>query len=232
MHVLLAAFGFADLIADTLPANKRALGAALGSFRIATKDSDDDTIAVAAEHAADGSVSVLVTDAWHARGAKINRAGVIRMLLDEARAACARDGDFLLLLDADIALPPDFAARLVPELERRAAAARAEGRLGDTMFGMKRRVFATRAEFVGGGSGQDGVLDATMGGDEAFLGFFQLVHASALHRYAEFSDDVSQADGVFARMFKFKELLDGRVAHLGLPGRDWGGRVSRAWTRR
>lgn len=249
VHLLLAVTGFADVLNVSLPANRAALGPALGSVFLLTAPDDAETLAVAAAHGADGRVEATVSDVWTAGGAVLNRAGALAHLHAAALAACGGPEDFFAIIDVDIALPPGFGGApggaVARVLAPAAAAAAAEGarggpaarELADTLWGARRVIYPTRAEYelarAGGRPSPGPPPPPGQGGDAAFLGYFQIFHASAPHRYAPWSRDVAESDRAFARAFSRHAALPGvEVAHLGVPGVNWHGRLTGRWRRR
>ena len=236
VHLLLGATpGFADKFNVSLAANLRALGRSRGSVFLAVVPEDAASLAVATANARQGGVEVFFTNVLTLRGAQFNRAGMNNLLMDAASAACAArvagvprgdspGDDFLIILDSDIILPPDFATVQLPALEAAAAAAREEGRLNETLWGMHRDSYGSPQE-AAAGLRYNCSLDPGHGGCETHLGYFQLLHTSTAHRYVPWSRDVVMIDNIFNERFAALEVLPGVIAHMGVPGTEWSGRI-------
>jgi hypothetical protein len=224
VHLLLATHGFSDILAHSLPANIKALGEALGSVFLLTKADDAGTLAVASEHGQAGRVVVVAsTDLWTLRGAVINKAAAIWHLQELAAASCSGPQDYFAVMDADVQLPPDFGGGGLRAL---ADDAHRHG-LNDTLYGLHRAVYATRADLEAGRVTVD--MNRARGASLAFLGFFQLYHSSSAHRYGQWSRDAADSDNTFRQLFNRTVLLPGTAVHMGLPGLDWHGRLSQPW---
>ena len=126
-----------------------------------------------------------------------------------------------MMLDVDILLPKNFWRDAVPVLASMSAAHSAAGRPHDTLFSMERSFVDSPSHALAGRL--SGCPLPTLGGCEAFLGYFQLYDAAVGPRYASWSNDVSMADLQFAQSFGQRHLLPGKVLHLGEAGKNWAG---------
>jgi hypothetical protein len=121
---------------------------------------------------------------------------------------------WVLLLDADIALPQTFEDIVDPaKLDK------------SKLYSMHRVDFHTYDDYVCGAN------PVTYRG-QTFMGYFQLYFNKSLY-YPAHSYDCSYCDAVFLQYFgKNKAVLcdDVHVSHLGIEELNWSGRVTPRWT--
>lgn len=235
VHLLLGStLGFADKLSVSLAVNLRALERGRGSVFLAVDPRDAASVAAATANARQGGIELYFTNVMTLRGAQANKAGMINLLIEAAAAACAArvagvpegtlpGDDFLLFLDSDVVLPTNFSSVQLPALEAAAAGARAEGRVAETLWGIRRDSYGSPQEAAEGRLYNCSQAPWN-GGCETHLGYFQLMHASTPHRYIEWSRDVTGSDNLFSERFAALEVLPGVVAHMGVPGSGWWGR--------
>jgi hypothetical protein len=232
---LIATSSFPDLLNISLTDGITALGDNLGLYFVVTKASDTETIKTVRSF--NGKAMVATTNVWSAQGAVWNKAGALRMLQDKVAKYCFGKNVFFLIMDADTVLNKDFSSLSIPALQSSIqelldkSKGFSEETLKDVLFGVKRKVFPTFDDYI---NNRD--VDAIKAGQtlgtapgKPFLGFFQLYHSSSMNRYPVWSRDAAYSDDEFASLFQKKILLPGHVAHLGVPGINWHGRLSERW---
>jgi hypothetical protein len=192
-----------DVIALTLERNRMFFK----HYVVVTTNEDHKTIEVCRKY----DVTLIVSGKLY-DNAKFNKSG----LVNQAQKQVHRDfpDSWVLLLDADIALPPTFEDLVDPaKLDK------------STLYSMHRLDFHTYDDYVSGAN------PVTYGG-QTFMGYFQLYFNKSLY-YPEHSYDCSYCDDVFMKYFgQNKAVLseDTRVSHLGIQDVNWGGRVTPRWT--
>lgn len=232
---LIATSNFPDLLNISLTDGIAALGDSLGLYFIVTKPSDLETIRTVRSFK--GKAMVATTNVWSAQGAVWNKAGALRALQDKVAQDCSGKNVFFLIMDADTVLNKDFTTLSLPALQSSVQELMNESKrsvedtLGQVLFGVRRKVFPTLVDYLANND-----VDAVKAGQtlgtapgKPFLGFFQLYHSSSIHRYPPWSRDAAYSDDAFTSLFQKTVLLPGFVAHLGVPGINWHGRLSARW---
>jgi len=200
--VLIVSVDFDDLLAITLPRNRRSFGHVL----VATSPNSEAATRRVCESA---NASVFVTDAFYRDGAKFNKG----LAIEEGLDVLGRDG-WILCLDADVVLPAAWRIDL--------------SRL-DTqcLYGARRRVIERIEEYTG----QDDWGRYPIAPDRELPGYLHLFHASAsaLQKRPWVGVNWAHAGGYdsdFEKKFRPDNTrwLPYEVLHLGPTGTNWYGR--------
>jgi hypothetical protein len=141
--------------------------------------------------------------------AKFNKSGAINWVQHDIHQA--HPDKWILILDSDIVLPPDFPSFINTDNLRT-----------DTMYGMVRKNFTNLDSFTR----KDGnILREGIG-----MGYFQLYHNKKMF-YPSFSESAAACDCVFKNLFKKCNYLTKTryVSHLGYTFTNHNGRVSIRW---
>jgi hypothetical protein len=142
-----------------------------------------------------------------------NKAKAINLAVNTVLAD--KPGEWVLLLDADIVLPPEIASVDVNNLDR------------DTLYGTERVVYRTKDDWT---TKSNAYLDR-----HKFMGFFQLFHTSSNNFtkdyfcYNEKYNYADLSDYEFAKKWPTKTLLEFYSVHLGETEQNWDGRVTERW---
>lgn len=193
---------YSDYLGSTLPSNAKAIDV----MYLGTSSKDEHTIALCKDHP---NVRVFEFDedtVVKARGAKLNKSGMVRAMQEDAHRTYPNA--WILILDADIILPPDFKSLVTT------FALSTEG-----LYGI------TRYDYY---SQEDLTAEKKKMYPLKHAGFFQLYFSKDKY-YEPFSMDCTQCDITFVRLFKQRPVLPGSVSHLGQPCVNWYGRKSPAW---
>lgn len=229
MRLIIPSVGYADYLAETLPAWRAVLG---GVICVVTAAHDRETFRCATSHHAD----IIVTDAWTRSGAVFNKAAA----LSEALSA-AHVGEVCLVADADVvpfgSLPHESLIRDgvlygAPRFECLTPDALRLHQLGVARLGRDLPLILPR---------QKGVshvrLSRAPSGDElrqcASRGIGYL-HAFRYRPGLSFGESQTAGgyDTRFARLFRERDQLPGYfyLLHLGPQSREnWKGRVLPTW---
>ena len=192
---------FADRLANTLAHNSRLLD----QIYVVTDPSDSATMDIAAGFGA----SVVLSDVSRVRGAKFNKAGLIRAAQDQLHATSSKQPQaWFVYFDADTQLPLDFYEVLMRHQTLR------QWRR-DTIYEMPRRVYATLEDMENGVVRRIGVN----------CGFFQMYYDKTKY-YQAWSATAGECDIHFRNRFARLVVLDGFCTHIGVDGQDWEGRRS------
>ena len=189
---------FADRLANTLTHNSRLLD----QIYVVTDPTDSPTMDIAAGFGA----TVVLSDVSRARGAKFNKAGLIRAAQERVHAAHPKA--WFVYFDADTQLPLDFYEILLGERTLR------QWRR-DTIYEMPRRVYASLEDLENGVVRRVGVN----------CGFFQMYYDKTKY-YQAWSETAGECDIHFRNRFARLAVLDGFCTHIGIDGQDWEGRRS------
>jgi len=206
---------YADFLHYTLPWTKQAVD----NLVIVTSEEDEETQRVCEFH----DVRCLVTDAFEKYRGELNKGAAI----NEGLSTLDRN-DWLLILDADILIPP----HVRPFLESSALNTK-------SLYGVDRRNCDGKVildEVTGGSWGFDHLplLDrVSIYGGYPPVGYFQLFH-SCEHGHAPWYDELypyaDKTDAVFAKSFNMRGYLKTWVVHLDngghVGGQNWKGRES------
>lgn len=209
--------GFDDFLSITLPWNRDQLDRIL----VITTPADEATQQVCFEC----GVECIATDEFHRAGATFNKGRGLNVGLRRIGGA-----DWILVLDADIALPSDFRAGLSrSELD------------AETLYGARRLCCTEREDWDRVREGRISWSDLpslpTPYRHDVFLplGFFQLFHASCRvfrrrpYYPVEFRN-ARKVDTMFAKRWRRRSLLSLDVVHLGPVAENHFGRVTpRPW---
>jgi len=190
---------FADRLANTLTHNSRLLD----QIYVATDPTDSATIDIAAGFGA----TVVLSDVSRARGAKFNKAGLIRAVQARLHTTSSPQTWFVYF-DADTQLPLNFyeilmGYRTLSQWRR------------DTIYEMPRRVYASLEDLENGVVRRVGVN----------CGFFQM-YCDKTKYYQAWSATAGECDIHFRNRFARLVVLDGFCTHIGVDGQDWEGRRS------
>jgi len=202
--VLIVSVDFDDLLAITLPRNRRSFGHVL----VATSPNSEAATRRVCESA---NASVFVTDAFYRDGAKFNKG----LAVEEGLDVLGRDG-WILCLDADIILPSMLTIDLT--------------RLGtQCLYGARRRGLGRIEEYAG----QEDWTRYPVISDSEVAGYFLLFHAGAvaLRTRPWFGVNWVHAGGYdsdFEAKFRPNNTrwLPLEVLHLGPTGANWYGRTA------
>jgi hypothetical protein len=161
------------------------------------------------EIASANGCSVLITDEWHARGARFNKAGAVR--LGQLYAQRAHPSAWQLIVDADIVLPTNVRdiVSMLPEED-------------DFIY------VARRLDYHDDVAVEKGCPSREYPPIPA--GFFQLHKTDRL--YAEWSYSAERCDIDFAHLFPAVRMLPIVCHHLGVEAKNWKGRVTPEWNPR
>jgi len=185
---------FADRLAHTLAHNSRLLD----KIYVITDPSDSATIDITSGFGG----SVILSDVSRLKGAKFNKAGLIRAAQQQLHAAYPKF--WLIYFDADTLLPANLYETFgrVPAWRR------------DTIYEMPRRIYATLEDMEQGVIQRVGVN----------CGFFQMYFDKS-KLYQSWSETAGECDIHFRNRFAALYVVDGFCGHIGLDGQDWAGRV-------
>jgi len=138
--------------------------------------------------------------------ATFNKGGAVRFAqqhVEKIHKSCN-----LLLLDADICLPDDFMSKLPAMLN------------ADTLYGVSGRLdYWTLEDYKNKKNPRPYVHGSKC------VGFFQLYKQSSKYMYKD-SQNCSECDDEFIKLFKKKENLKFSVSHLGKEKVNWDGRIN------
>ena len=190
---------YADYFSHTLPINRNYFSA----YYVVTEEADTATRALAEAH----DCLVILTKDRRARGAKFNKAAMVRAA--QERAHTEYPTSWIVVLDADILLNHPISTT---GLDRAA------------LYGMRRELYETHEDFVAKKSKRIKEITTTEP-----IGYFQLYCNKAVF-YPGWSYNCSHCDMQFAGMFRKRILLPAAVCcHLGFVRRNWDGRVAPKW---
>jgi predicted GH43/DUF377 family glycosyl hydrolase len=155
-------------------------------------------------------VNCVVTDKMYDEDAKFNKGKAINEGLKSIN-----NPDWILLLDADIYLQPNFLDVL-----------KSSKNDINSLIICKRLILDNYDDFVKWKNGEDvGQIERAKG-----YGYFQLFNAKCSSNrsffYSEKYTDASESDLEFRDRFKLKKELDTCVVHLGNTGKNWFGRIT------
>ena len=159
-------------------------------------------------------VNCVITGKMYDNGAIFNKGKAINEGLKSIK-----DPDWILLLDADIYLKPDFLDVVK------------NSNLNINSLVMCKRLIVDNSEdFMKWRNGENvGKLERSKG-----YGYFQMFNANCQSNrkffYSEEYTDASESDLEFRDRFKIKSELDTYVVHLGDTGQNWSGRVTEKFT--
>lgn len=231
LTTIIVSVNYADYLKYTLPVNKKILG----DIIVVTDYKDEATVALCEKH----KVYYIRTNSFYDNGGFNKYAGINEAL------KYAGQNDWILFLDADIALHP-LTKRVLTELDFDKTKLYGIDRLNCSgleqwmLLDFDRIVIdnwlmtpgslelGARINHYYGQWGDNGKY-----GGWKPLGFFQLAHRSQFKRYPENSKNADHCDIVFANQYdRYKrELIPEIIAvHLESPGSkwgdNWGGRTS------
>lgn len=195
---------YADFLSTTLPHNTQLLD----HLYVGTSNADEETPIVCKDVS---NVHMTVfDDATQVKcngKSKFNKSGMLRHLQEQVH----RDHPdaWVLILDADIYLPPDFKHIVTQHATEKHA-----------LYGMVRHDFLTVADFQK--QQKSGIYMYK------HAGFFQLYFDKNKY-YSPHSRDCSSCDMDFQNQIKPHRLLPGNVSHLGRHTVNWSGRVAPKW---
>jgi hypothetical protein len=156
--------------------------------------------------AAGFGASVIISNVSRVRGAKFNKAGLIRAAQVQLHAAGGPQAWFVYF-DADTQLPLNLYEILAHYGQWRR----------DTIYEMPRRVYASLEDLENGVVRRVGVN----------CGFFQMYYDKTKY-YQAWSATASECDIHFRNRFARLVVLDGFCTHIGIDGQDWEGRAAGA----
>lgn len=190
---------FADKLLATLELN----AVMLKKIYVVTSPADKQTIDLCGTFT---NVSVILCGDAYKDGAKFNKSGLIRVAQDIITPT--HRNDWIMIIDADTILPFDFWGAISNKQFYK-----------DTVYLLRRKIYHSNAEFL---------KDKPNEIMEYGCGFFQLYYDKN-KLYGSYSKSAAECDILFQNLFRHHEELPGYCMHLGVPGRDWNGRVSSAW---
>lgn len=190
---------YADYLSSTLPFNRKFFK----KFYIVTEAEDTATIDLAKKY----DCTILFTRLKTASGAIFNKSGMVYEAQKIIHAT--HPGDWIVILDADIALDTTFEKVKTADLDAHA------------LYGMQRCIFETKDDL----EHSRAVIRTTKNID----GYFQMYWNKAKY-YPKWSRDCSECDTVFSHMFSIHhQLKQTKCSHLGPTHINWNGRVSETW---
>jgi hypothetical protein len=159
-------------------------------------------------------VNCVITERMYENGAIFNKGKAINEGLKSIK-----NPDWILLLDADIYLKPDF-LDVVKNSNLNI----------NSLVMCKRLIIDNGEDFTKWKNGENvGQLERSKG-----YGYFQMFNANCQSNrkffYSEEYTDASESDLEFRDRFKIKSELDTYVVHLGDTGQNWSGRVTEKFT--
>jgi hypothetical protein len=159
-------------------------------------------------------VNCVITERMYENGAIFNKGKAINEGLKSIK-----NPDWILLLDADIYLKPDF-LDVVKNSNLNI----------NTLVMCKRLIIDNGEDFTKWKNGENvGQVERSKG-----YGYFQMFNANCQSNrkffYSEEYTDASESDLEFRDRFKVKSELDTYVVHLGNTGQNWSGRVTEKFT--
>lgn len=160
------------------------------------------------------NVNCVITGKMYENGAIFNKGKAINEGLKSIK-----NPDWILLLDADIYLKPDF-LDVVKNSNLNI----------NSLVMCKRLIIDNNEDFIKWENGEDvGQLERSKG-----YGYFQMFNANSQYNrkffYSEEYSDASESDLEFRDRFKIKSELDTYVVHLGDTGQNWSGRITEKFT--
>lgn len=209
MRVVIPSVGYADMLAQTLPAWKTVLPASV-DLRVVTAEHDTETQAVAQTV----GVDVVVTDAWTSDAAQFNKAAALDVGFGFAgRGSAPRQNETCLSIDADV-----FPASVVLPTSAQV--------MRGVLYGASRHLCLdpeTLAQVAAGTL--DPLTLPRRNGGERGAGYFQLFKYRSELSYGSFPT-AGYYDLEFHQFFdKVVDLPSVVVAHLGrTSSRNWTGR--------
>lgn len=174
----------------------------LKQIYVVTDPADKQTIALCSTFK---NVSIILCADAHKDGAKFNKSGLIRVAQDLITPT--HINDWIIILDADTIIPFDFWTTV-----------RSKQFYKDTVYLLRRKIYHSSAEY-----NKDAPNKIEHG-----CGFFQLYYDKNKF-YGSYSNSAAECDILFQKLFRHQDELPGYCMHLGVPGQDWDGRVSRLW---
>jgi len=212
INVVTICVNYSDFLKRTLPTTMPHMN----STTIITAPFDTETIKVAR----DFGCKLFVTDAFYKDGDAFNKGRALENFFDDKIFS---PSDWVLMLDADIALPPNARHAIESQVVNT-----------NYLYGASRLVCPNVQgwENVGTVGGGWNVSGLKLIKEREIAGFFQLFWNRAMQR-PWFSTDWGHAggyDSVFEQRWgKNKQWIDLNVVHLGEFRKDWFGRVSESW---
>lgn len=193
---------YADKLRIALPMN----AALLEHIYVVTTAADATTRDVCSQFA---NVSCLLSDKLHLHNAQFNKSALVRQGQEAAHADYPHH--WIMLLDADIALPAEFTE-----------AANTQMAMWDkeAMYGTYRMDYKTKADYENKTNGKPYRYDKA--------GYVQLYYNKNKY-YLESSKNCAVCDLAFGRLFQKYAYLPVTVSHLGVECVNWNGRVSEEW---
>jgi hypothetical protein len=191
--------GYDDILALTLPRNLHHFN----DYLVVTSLDDERTAQLVSTMP---GVRLFRTDAFTRGGDRFNKGRAI----EEAFDILGRWG-WILLLDADIVLPPVFAPGPLDQ---------------ETIYGVQRRQSPDASVDIDGDW-----ANCDLWSSAPTYGYFQLFHADAevlrsRPWYPTGWGHAGDSDGEFTRKFSANKVLEGSVLHIGLTEKNWCGRAT------
>lgn len=203
-----------DLFAITIAVNyndifKHMLGPNSKFFKrwfIVTSPDDKQTISLI-KSLRKHNVKLLIYNDFYIKGSKFNKGGALKFAQEFVYSKFCNTN--MLILDADILLPPDFMQRLPKTLD------------DNVLYGVSERLDYWSIEDYNNNKNPHRHPFS-----KQFIGFFQLYKQSSKYKYQQ-SFNCSDCDMKFKDMFTKKILLDLSVKHLGRKQDNWDGVVTK-----
>jgi hypothetical protein len=204
IHVIIVCVNYCDFLKYTYKNNIKFFNK--NNYYIITDRSDDETINYCKFQDHD---QIRYFDFF--KNAEINKSGAIYMMQKELHEKY--QNDWILLLDADIMLPPNFDELFIKNCTNK-----------DALYSFKRKNYLTKKDF----ELQQNLKDFT---GINFVGFMQLYFDKTKY-YAEYSKDCSTCDIFFRdKFYHTLTFIDENVyvIHLGVDCVNVKGRKSERW---
>jgi len=205
INVVIVSVDYNDFLSITLDSMSR-----LFNITVVTSTSD----IVCQQLCKKFNVNCVITGKMYENGAIFNKGKAINEGLKSIK-----NPDWILLLDADIYLKPDF-LDVVKNSNLNI----------NSLVMCKRLIIDNNEDFIKWENGEDvGKIERSKG-----YGYFQMFNANSQYNrkffYSEEYSDASESDLEFRDRFKIKSELDTYVVHLGDTGQNWSGRITEKFT--
>ena len=198
---------YSDILGSTLKANHEFFQ----EFIVITIAEDQKTQEICQQYP---NVTLEITDHLHANNAKFNKSAIIHHVQKKYHAS--HSDHWILLLDADILLPPEFPKWL--DLTHTIS--------HHALYGIQRRDYTTPENLKS---------NISIPYDHTFVGYFQLYFDKNKY-YPTTSQSCGVCDSTFMTSFKPTQRIklcttnpNDHVCHLGVNTLNWTGRVTPAF---